>query len=75
MSMTAEQEQHLQSCSCLGRVGDTWLHYRRDGDKFYTATGLEVIAPTDWRDATPAEIIAEMNERGEVPVWGLGEAA
>lgn len=69
--MTNEQSLHLKNCNAFVRSGLAWLPViRTDDGIFKTPAGLNITPRSyEWRAATHAEIVEEMDSRGEVPVW------
>jgi hypothetical protein len=71
--MTPEQAASLKTCNGFGYIGvGQELPYRRDGEDYYTPSGLKAEPPKSWRPATYEQIVSEMDFRGEVPVSTFG---
>lgn len=71
------QEEMLADCNSMVRhsADGAWLPARKDGKHFYALSGLMLYPPVEARDATPREIIDEMNASGQIPIkWpGIAE--
>ena len=72
--MDAEHADYLAKCNCFVRYGETaWLpSVRTEDGVFITPSGLKVVEPIEWRAVTHSQIVAEMDERGEVPIHNFG---
>jgi len=68
--MTPEQAAYLKNCNGFGDYGHIELPCVKRGDDYYTPNGLKVVTPKKWREATPAQIVAEMDADGSQPVIG-----
>lgn len=67
--MTPIQADYLKNCNGFGRdPGGEWMPYIKHADGYYTPNGLLAVAPKEWRPATHAEIVAEMDANNSVPV-------
>lgn len=61
----------------FGRYGnDGWLPMWISGGQslgttaFHDPAGLKIMPPDEWREATPEQISAELENRGERVIWG-----
>jgi len=75
VEMSPLEKDYLKLCNGFGRdVGTNWMPYIKRDDQYYTPSGLLAYAPQEWRAASHDEIVAEMNERGEIPMPDLNFA-
>ncbi|HUY05024.1 MAG TPA: hypothetical protein VMV33_17230 [Rhodocyclaceae bacterium] len=64
--MTAPKND-INRCNCIGYYGksDDPMFFNRQGEAFFSLSGLAVLAPERWNDCTPEEADAILLARGE----------
>lgn len=74
--MDAAHSDYLRHCNAfVSHGGEVWLPaVMLPSGEFTTPEGLKIKGPKAFRKATHAEIVAEMDDRGEVPLTSFGES-
>lgn len=74
--MDQSHSDYLRHCNAFVQYGNDrpWLPaVMLPSGEFTTPEGLKIAGgPKAFRKATHAEIVAEMDDRGEIPVTGFG---